>query len=250
MALKKCKECGNQVSTKATSCTQCGAPVKGKGFSITSIPKLMVLGFLALFIYSLLFPDTPSNPEKTTARPSQIAASKVPEFTKTVSGEQKTHDKAAKIYYVIANKTAVHLAPSDNARVTNNLYRQMKQEVFETDGKWVRISNYYDGSAEGVSHDVANWVLLSDLSTTRPPDLPQPKLAHDPRIDGLPQVGGRTTERDLKILHAAAKHYLNTGKCSRIEYGDKSISKKNTYYLNCGGPKNLFFVPSNIPGLE
>lgn len=27
MALKKCKECGNQVSTKADKCPKCGAPV-------------------------------------------------------------------------------------------------------------------------------------------------------------------------------------------------------------------------------
>ena len=30
MALKKCKECGNQVSTRADKCPNCGAPVKKK----------------------------------------------------------------------------------------------------------------------------------------------------------------------------------------------------------------------------
>lgn len=30
MALKKCKECGNQVSTKADACPNCGARLKGK----------------------------------------------------------------------------------------------------------------------------------------------------------------------------------------------------------------------------
>ena len=30
MALKKCKECGNEVSTKAASCPKCGAVLKKK----------------------------------------------------------------------------------------------------------------------------------------------------------------------------------------------------------------------------
>jgi hypothetical protein len=58
---------------------------------------------------------------------------------------------------------------------------------------------------------------------------------------------GGLTEIDVAILHRGAKHFLDSGRCKRIEYGDKSTSKPNTYYVNCGGPRNLFFKPSDLP---
>jgi hypothetical protein len=49
------------------------------------------------------------------------------------------------------------------------------------------------------------------------------------------------------ILHRGAKLMLDNGRCKRIEYGDKSVSKPNTYYVNCGGFSNIFFRPSDLP---
>ena len=42
MSLKKCKECGNEVSTKAKNCPKCGAPVK------TNISCLGAIGIIIL----------------------------------------------------------------------------------------------------------------------------------------------------------------------------------------------------------
>lgn len=42
MALKKCKECGHSVSSKAKTCPSCGAPVK-RGTSIWSLLGLIVV---------------------------------------------------------------------------------------------------------------------------------------------------------------------------------------------------------------
>lgn len=44
MALRKCKECGHQVSTKAKNCTNCGAPVKTQ--ISTGIGCLIIILFL------------------------------------------------------------------------------------------------------------------------------------------------------------------------------------------------------------
>ena len=153
-------------------------------------------------------------------------------------------------YYVTADTLNVRLAPKPNARITNKLYRQQKIYVYEIKNGWARISEYYDGGVEGVSGKVARWVSAKYLSATRPADKSQPKFSDDPRIKGMPKVGQYgLIKRDVQVLYAAAKHFIQTGKCSHIEYGDKSTSKPNTYYLNCGG-ENHFFKPSDIPGLK
>lgn len=50
MALKKCKECGNEVSTNADSCPHCGARLKNKmgcfGFILTGVGILLLLGYI------------------------------------------------------------------------------------------------------------------------------------------------------------------------------------------------------------
>ena len=94
---------------------------------------------------------------------------------------------------------------------------------------------------------MARWVSAKHLSTHRPADLAQPKLKKDPRITGLPKVGDHgLTKRDVQILHRGAKHFVESGKCQKVEYGDKSTSKRNTYYVNCGEPRNRFFTPASI----
>jgi hypothetical protein len=151
-------------------------------------------------------------------------------------------------YYVTADSLNVRLAPDSKAKITNKLYRQQKLYVFEVKGEWARISKYYSGATEIVSGEVARWVSAKYLSNFLPKDKKQPNIANDPRIKGIPKVGEYgATEKDVEILYAAAKHFLESKKCKKIEYGDKSTSKPNTYYLNCGGTKNHFFKLSDIP---
>jgi RNA polymerase subunit RPABC4/transcription elongation factor Spt4 len=59
MALKKCKECGAEISSSATACPKCGAPSTGKtlqdiGCSLILIPIfIIILVLVILFIASL-----------------------------------------------------------------------------------------------------------------------------------------------------------------------------------------------------
>ncbi len=151
-------------------------------------------------------------------------------------------------YYVTESVLEEHLAPSASGSVTNKIYHRQKVEVFEVKRGWARVSKYFDGAFEGKSRQVARWVLASGLSSSLPAELPQPYFPTDPRIakDAFPKVGqSGLTEQDVQNLNKGALKYLNSGKCARIEYGDKSTSKTNTYYINCGGP-NIFFTAADV----
>lgn len=67
MALVKCKECGEEVSTKAKTCPKCGAKAPKK----TSLFTWFVLILIIFGVYSAnQTPSTPSKPKTTTASTS------------------------------------------------------------------------------------------------------------------------------------------------------------------------------------
>jgi len=151
-------------------------------------------------------------------------------------------------YYVKEPVLDERLEASSKGKSTNRIYHRQKVDVLEIKGDWARVSAYYDGEVEGKTGKVARWVLASGLSAQRPSEPPQPKTPNDPRIakDAIPKVGeGGLSEKDVQILYKGALKFLNSGKCSRVELGDKSTSRPNTYYINCGGP-NLFFTPADL----
>ena len=64
MALKNCKECGSQISDKATSCPQCGSPQPKK----TSVLTWICVGILALsFVISIFASNKGSDSEPQQA---------------------------------------------------------------------------------------------------------------------------------------------------------------------------------------
>ncbi len=68
MALQKCKECGNEVSSKAKACPQCGAAQPKK----TSVFTWIIGGFFAVAVVAAVVGGTSSS----TMTPEQHAASK------------------------------------------------------------------------------------------------------------------------------------------------------------------------------
>jgi hypothetical protein len=70
MALTKCKECGNQISTKAVSCPKCGAPLQKK----TSSSGCLGVGILVLIIFGAIGhftrPGSDSSPNATDSAPA------------------------------------------------------------------------------------------------------------------------------------------------------------------------------------
>lgn len=69
MALVKCKECGEQVSTKAKTCPKCGAKPPKK----TSFLTWAVLVFIALTVYGVYQQESNMTPEQRKARAEQRA---------------------------------------------------------------------------------------------------------------------------------------------------------------------------------
>ena len=67
MALKKCKECDHEVSSKAVKCPNCGAPLKRKGMGCGA---LILFGFLIAmfvgFIGSIIDDDKPKKTKSTS----------------------------------------------------------------------------------------------------------------------------------------------------------------------------------------
>ena len=81
MALKKCKECGKEVSSKAANCPSCGVPIQRKRGCLSTIALIFVALFVVGIIASLL--NSPSGtsttpeavPAKPAVRPPPISAS-------------------------------------------------------------------------------------------------------------------------------------------------------------------------------
>lgn len=67
MALKKCRECGKEVSTKAAKCPNCGAPVKKASSLINSLVTIL---FVVLFIVGIgtCFESDSTPPTKNKAK--------------------------------------------------------------------------------------------------------------------------------------------------------------------------------------
>jgi len=66
MALKKCKECGNEVSTKAASCPKCGAVIKKKTGCLGYIGAAFLI-FIVLGVIGSLMNDGTSTDRRITA---------------------------------------------------------------------------------------------------------------------------------------------------------------------------------------
>lgn len=159
-------------------------------------------------------------------------------------------------WYVNVLETPIRLGPSATAKATGAGYRGDALKVYELADGWGRISDYYDGAVEDVpGQRVARWIEFSQLVRIKPAPLPQPKSAAaikaDPRIEGLPEVGKYgLTRKDVEILHVAARYYLETGRATRIHWGDKSSTRPGYYFVSFDGESNHFFLPSDIPDLD
>jgi uncharacterized protein with PQ loop repeat len=158
--------------------------------------------------------------------------------------------EAATTKYVGTVSLEEHLAPKSDSKVTNKIYKNQKVDVYEEKDGWSRVSEYYDGEVEGVSGKVARWVETGALVDSKLEDNQISPSYSDPRIEegAIPKVGQHElSESDIRTLYSGAIKFLNNGRCSKIEYADKSVDKPGVYYVNCGD-ENVFFTPQDVSG--
>lgn len=74
MALKKCKECGKEISTKAKTCPGCGAPVKAAPKQIKTKTGCLIIGGVILFIILLFNYSNPKPTSVASKPPKQSSA--------------------------------------------------------------------------------------------------------------------------------------------------------------------------------
>lgn len=86
MALKKCKECGHEVSKKADKCPNCGAPQKRKPYGCGTLIVIVLLGGLLVSLFT-------GNNTSSTKPPSQSDKSVSSLPVKT--SEEKKNDYVA-----------------------------------------------------------------------------------------------------------------------------------------------------------
>jgi hypothetical protein len=145
-------------------------------------------------------------------------------------------DPAPKDFWVKASMTEERDAP--NGRAVNRIYIGQALKVYRIDGDWALVTE---------PRYQPRWVKLADLSST-PVASPLSSTIDDPRIakDAIPGVGADGhTAKDVELLKRGAKWVLDTGRCKRVEYGNKSVSKAGTYFVMCEG-RNVFFTERDL----
>lgn len=126
--------------------------------------------FIVLFILSGCV-SSPSYSWSSQAREEYIR--KATEELETEAAEYRKRREAKEelqtgIYYVNSDSLNVRLAPNIQGKKTNTLYKRQKVDVYEISDGWARISDYYDGSLEGLHGQVARWVYGEYLSKNKP----------------------------------------------------------------------------------
>lgn len=159
--------------------------------------------------------------------------------------EVAEHTAGMGSYWVSGDVATEHSSPG--GAVVNRVYYRQKLTAFERRDGWIRTTG------EGFT---PRWTRLSQLTETQPPERPDytgPANYADARImrDAIPNPGeDGLTRADIDIIRKGAKMVLQTRPdCARIELGDKSVSRANTYYVMCsvnGSVENVFFTRAEV----
>ncbi len=152
MALKKCKECNKEISSKAESCPNCGVIIKKKNGCFTYLVFFILFSVLVSYIignsniYEL--PDT-------NAQPSDLKAALRKESTTEIIKERNTITTCWK-YVGISQSCASHMPKDFTLSLTDKIQRicqtvqneEVKQSSQDTVKMWTII---WEGTKKAAS---------------------------------------------------------------------------------------------------
>lgn len=110
MAMKKCKECGNQVSTKAEACPNCGAVLKKKTACLTYI----IAGVLVLIVLGVIGSLMTEDSSSPSSKPK--AGFKMPSIGKQIV----TFDEYKRIQNGMSYKEVVAIIGAEGEEMSRN----------------------------------------------------------------------------------------------------------------------------------
>lgn len=92
MAIKKCKECGHDVSSKAKNCPNCGAKLKSDGIGASGFLVLLILGFAAIGFLTMdeTAPTRPTSLPATTPTATAEQPPQAPSWRTSVNTDEMT----------------------------------------------------------------------------------------------------------------------------------------------------------------
>ena len=142
MALKKCKECGHEVSEQAGTCPNCGHPLKEREIRF----GMIVVATLALFnLLCLLVTCNKSDKEADTV-------SKTEPPTLVQSTPFPTPSEPELLDYVVNTKTlTVRKEPNENSPIamTRKKGESVYGEGYKEEKVWLKVHEFMDGGREG-----------------------------------------------------------------------------------------------------
>lgn len=241
--LKKCKDCGHDVSKKAKTCPNCGSPIKTEGH-IGCIATLAVLGVVFWIIY-MVADDASYAPNPQPRGPSAQPTAQP--------------DSASRDYWVTSDRLNRRTCPSADCGVVGRYLFREKATVFETKDGWARVTKRYQAACEngrsrfvdegksdctpenGIKNgQFAEWVSMQYLSKTRPPD---PAAGATGTAELVAGSDDYRVHKDAFI--EAAERLINDGRCSANDFRENGGWAKSTtrrdqpiYFMYCGGFTN------------
>ena len=144
-------------------------------------------------------------------------------------------------YIVTATSLNVRLAADTSGKLVDKLDMSERVNVIEVRDGWARISEYYDGTTEGLSGRVARWVYAAHL-TDKPPAAERLKV--NPAVyDAISASEDLEQLRD--IFAQASQRLINNRRCKLSDFRDiggwwrsAEHNPEPIYYTYCGGATN------------
>ena len=111
MALKKCKECGNGVSSKAKSCPSCGAPIKKRSRILRLFFGLVIILIIVVYISS--------TGDNYKTQKSERSSSKNKVTTKPEPNQDQKNNDYTGIRYCVKSALEEIVTKDENGKVVN-----------------------------------------------------------------------------------------------------------------------------------